>query len=55
VTGLRLVQLSTVAKDGALRYGAERRRVDKSRTYYYIADTPDPDELLDAEPVSAPR
>lgn len=31
-----------------LRYDADRRVVDKSRTCYYIADTPDPDELLDA-------
>ena len=50
VTGVQLFQRSTVGKDEALRYGAERRKVDKSRTYYYIADTPDPDELLDALP-----
>jgi hypothetical protein len=48
VTGVKLVQRSTVGKDGALRYGKEQRSVDKSRTYYYIADTPAPDELLDA-------
>jgi len=48
VTGIRIVQRGTVGKDGALRYGKEQRSVDKSRTYYYIADTPDPDELLDA-------
>ena len=50
VTGVQLFQRSTVGKGEALRYGAERRKVDKSRTYYYIADTPDPDELIDALP-----
>jgi len=50
LTGVQLFQRSTVAADGALRFGVEQRKVDKSRTYYYIADTPDPDELLDALP-----
>lgn len=48
LTGVQLFQHSVVGEDGALRYGAERRNVDKARNYYYIADTPDPDELLDA-------
>ena len=48
VTGAQVVQRSTVGGDGTLRYGKEQRSVDKGRTYYYIADTPDPDELLDA-------
>ena len=50
LTGAQLFQRSTVGADGTLRYGGERRRIDKTRTYYYIADTPDPDELLDALP-----
>lgn len=48
VTGTRIVQRSTVGKDGGLRFGPEARSVDKSRTFYYIADTPDPEALLDA-------
>ena len=48
VTGARIVQRSTVGPDGALRFGPEQRSTDKTRTYYYIADTPDPESLLDA-------
>ena len=50
LTGAQVFQRSTVGADGTLRYGAGRSRIDKARTYYYIADTPDPDELLDGLP-----
>ena len=54
-TGARIVQRGeinddTARDDAALHYGPERRWVDKSRTYYYMPDTPNPDELLDAIP-----
>lgn len=53
VTGTRIVQRGEINRDtkrddAALAYGPERRSVDKSRTYYYMPDTPNPDELLDA-------
>jgi len=52
VTGEQVYQRSTVddGEGGALRYGAEHRKADKRRTYYYMADTPDPEALLDALP-----